>query len=265
MHKTYDNLADKIAIHLNDTHPVLSIPEMMRLLIDEHQFSWDDAFEVCCQVFSYTNHTLMSEALETWPVDMLGKILPRHLQIIFEINDYFLKTLQEQYPNDTDLLGRASIIDESNGRRVRMAWLAVVVSHKVNGVSELHSNLMVQSLFADFAKIFPGRFTNVTNGVTPRRWLAVANPSLSAVLDEHRAVTGAPTLACLMSCNNTVISQWLITLCIRRSWRTKASGRVYRPAAECGGESKGVVRCTNQTYSRIQTSIDECVACDYPL
>ncbi|EOO5417605.1 glycogen phosphorylase [Escherichia coli] len=185
LHKTYDNLADKIAIHLNDTHPVLSIPEMMRLLIDEHQFSWDDAFEVCCQVFSYTNHTLMSEALETWPVDMLGKILPRHLQIIFEINDYFLKTLQEQYPNDTDLLGRASIIDESNGRRVRMAWLAVVVSHKVNGVSELHSNLMVQSLFADFAKIFPGRFTNVTNGVTPRRWLAVANPSLSAVLDEH--------------------------------------------------------------------------------
>lgn len=114
-------MADKIAIHLNDTHPVLSIPEMMRLLIDEHQFSWDDAFEVCCQVFSYTNHTLMSEALETRPVDMLGKILPRHLQIIFEINDYFLKTLQEQYPNDTDLLGRASIIDESNGRRVRMA------------------------------------------------------------------------------------------------------------------------------------------------
>ena len=157
---------------------------MMRLLIDEHQFSWDDAFEVTpCSL--HTNHTLMSEALETWPVDMLGKILPRHLQIIFEINDYFLKTLQEQYPNDTDLLGRASIIDESNGRRVRMAWLAVVVSHKVNGVSELHSNLMVQSLFADFAKIFPGRFTNVTNGVTPRRWLAVANPSLSAVLDEH--------------------------------------------------------------------------------
>ncbi|HAK4068547.1 TPA: glycogen phosphorylase [Salmonella enterica] len=185
LHKTYENLADKIAIHLNDTHPVLSIPELMRLLIDEHKFSWDDAFEVCCQVFSYTNHTLMSEALETWPVDMLGKILPRHLQIIFEINDYFLKTLQEQYPNDTSLLGRASIIDESNGRRVRMAWLAVVVSHKVNGVSELHSNLMVQSLFADFAKIFPTRFCNVTNGVTPRRWLALANPPLSDVLDEN--------------------------------------------------------------------------------
>ena len=185
LHKTYDNLADKIAIHLNDTHPVLSIPELMRLLIDEHKFSWDEAFEVTCQVFSYTNHTLMSEALETWPVDMLGKILPRHLQIIFEINDYFLKTLQEQYPNDTDLLSRTSIIDESNGRRVRMAWLAVVVSHKVNGVSELHSRLLVESLFAEFAKIFPMRFINVTNGVTPRRWLALANPPLSKVLDEH--------------------------------------------------------------------------------
>ncbi|MEW5025209.1 glycogen phosphorylase [Klebsiella pneumoniae] len=185
LHKTYDNLADKIAIHLNDTHPVLSIPELMRLLIDEHKFSWDEAFEVTCQVFSYTNHTLMSEALETWPVDMLGKILPRHLQIIFEINDYFLKPLQEQYPNDTDLLSRTSIIDESNGRRVRMAWLAVVVSHKVNGVSELHSRLMVESLFAEFAKIFPMRFINVTNGVTPRRWLALANPPLSKVLDEH--------------------------------------------------------------------------------
>ncbi len=185
LHKTYDNLADKIAIHLNDTHPVLSIPELMRLLIDEHKFSWDDAFDVACQVFSYTNHTLMSEALETWPVDMLGKILPRHLQIIFEINDFFLKTLQEQYPNDIDLLSRASIIDEGNGRQVRMAWLAVVVSHKVNGVSELHSNLMVQSLFADFARIFPTRFCNVTNGVTPRRWLALANPALSNVLDEN--------------------------------------------------------------------------------
>ncbi|MCE0490167.1 glycogen phosphorylase [Pantoea sp. Mb-10] len=184
MHETWDNLPDKIAIHLNDTHPVLAIPELMRLLIDDHKFTWDDAFEVTCQVFSYTNHTLMSEALETWPVDMIGKILPRHLSIIFEINDYFLKTIQEYYPDDWDLLARISIIDENDGRRVRMAWLAVVVSHKVNGVSELHSNLMVQSLFADFARLFPGRFCNKTNGVTPRRWLALANPALSEVLDE---------------------------------------------------------------------------------
>jgi len=184
MHQTFDNLADKIAIHLNDTHPVLAIPELMRLLIDEHKFSWDDAFEVTCQVFSYTNHTLMQEALETWPVDMIGKILPRHLQIIFDINDYFLKTIQDYYPDDWDLQSRISIIDEANGRQVRMAWLAVVVSHKVNGVSELHSNLMVQSLFADFAALFPGRFCNKTNGVTPRRWVALANPSLSEVLDD---------------------------------------------------------------------------------
>ncbi len=139
---------------------------------------------------------------------MLGKILPRHLQIIFEINDYFLKTLQEQYPNDTALLSRTSIIDESNGRRVRMAWLAVVISHKVNGVSELHSGLMVESLFADFATIFPMRFINVTNGVTPRRWLALANPPLSKVLDENIGRTWRTDLSQLRS--------WSSILTIRR-------------------------------------------------
>jgi len=185
LHKTFDNLADKIAIHLNDTHPVLSIPELMRLLLDEHKFEWQDAFDVVCQVFSYTNHTLMAEALETWPVDMLGRILPRHLQIIFEINDYFLKNVQKQFPEDDELLRRTSIIEEGGERRVRMAWLAVVASHKVNGVSALHSNLMVQSLFADFHKIFPTRFCNKTNGITPRRWLALANPALSHVLDKN--------------------------------------------------------------------------------
>jgi len=204
MHKTWANLADKIAIHLNDTHPVLAIPELMRLLIDEHKFTWDDAFEVTCQVFSYTNHTLMTEALETWPVDMIGKILPRHLGIIFEINDYFLKTIQEYYPDDWDLLSRISIIDENDGRRIRMAWLAVVVSHKVNGVSELHSNLMVQSLFADFARLFPGRFCNKTNGVTPRRWLALANPALSELLDEEIGRTWRTDLSQLSELNQQI-------------------------------------------------------------
>ncbi|WP_421595439.1 glycogen phosphorylase [Rahnella sp. PD4] len=183
-HHTYDNLADKIAIHLNDTHPVLSIPELMRLLIDEHKFEWKAAWETVCHVFSYTNHTLMSEALETWPVDMIGKILPRHLEIIFQINDHFLKEVAEKIPNDNGLLSRVSIIDEGNGRKVRMAWLAVIASHKVNGVSELHSELMVQSLFADFARVYPDRFCNKTNGVTPRRWLALANKPLSAVIDD---------------------------------------------------------------------------------
>jgi starch phosphorylase len=185
LHKTYDNLAEKIAIHLNDTHPVLSIPELMRVLIDDHNFSWDKAWDVTCQIFSYTNHTLMSEALETWPVAMLSRILPRHLQIIFDINERFLNKVREQHGNDGDLLRRVSLVDESHGRVVRMAWLAVVVSYKVNGVSELHSDLMSQSLFADFARIFPTRFTNVTNGVTARRWLALANPSLATVLDTN--------------------------------------------------------------------------------
>lgn len=184
-HHTLENLAEKIAIHLNDTHPVLSIPELMRLLIDDHKFEWEAAWVIVVQVFSYTNHTLMSEALETWPVDMLGKILPRHLQLIFQINDHFLKDVKEQYPDDDALLSRVSVIDETNGRRVRMAWLAVIASHKVNGVSELHSELMVQSLFADFARLFPNRFCNKTNGVTPRRWLALANQPLSRVLDEN--------------------------------------------------------------------------------
>ncbi|EHD19783.1 MULTISPECIES: glycogen phosphorylase [Brenneria] len=184
MHKTYDNLAEKFAIHLNDTHPVLAIPELMRLLIDDHKFKWQAAWEVVTKVFSYTNHTLMQEALETWPVDMLGKILPRHLQLIFEINEHFLEYVQEQFPGDNELLARVSIIEETNGRRVRMAWLAVVASHKVNGVSELHSDLMVQSLFADFARLFPDRFCNKTNGVTPRRWLALANRPLAKVLDD---------------------------------------------------------------------------------
>ncbi|ACT05120.1 glycogen/starch/alpha-glucan phosphorylase [Dickeya chrysanthemi Ech1591] len=184
MHKTYANLTEKFAIHLNDTHPVLAIPELMRLLIDEHKFKWDVAWDVVTKVFSYTNHTLMGEALETWPVDMMGKILPRHLQLIFEINDRFLDEVQERFPNEHDLFKRVSIIDEEHGRKVRMAWLAVICSHKVNGVSQLHTDLMVQSLFADFARIYPDRFCNKTNGVTPRRWLALANPSLSKVLDD---------------------------------------------------------------------------------
>lgn len=203
MHHTFDNLAEKIAIHLNDTHPVLSIPELMHRLIDEHKFTWEDAWDVVQQVFSYTNHTLMSEALETWPVDMIGKILPRHLQLIFEINDHFLKQVQEFAPGDSELLKRVSIIDEEHGRKVRMAWLAVVASHKVNGVSALHSELMVQSLFADFARIFPGRFCNKTNGVTPRRWLALANRPLSEVLDQaigHHWRTDLSQLSELLPC-----------------------------------------------------------------
>ena len=182
-HSTFDQLSAKVSIHLNDTHPVLAIPELMRLLLDEHHLPWADAWRLCQGVFSYTNHTLMHEALETWPVEVLGRVLPRHLQIIFDINAHFLTQLTQQHGPDMALMRRVSLIDEAGERRVRMAYLAVLASHSVNGVSALHSELMQQSIFADFAKLWPQRFNNKTNGITPRRWLALANPALSAVLD----------------------------------------------------------------------------------
>lgn len=179
------NLADKVAIHLNDTHPTLAIPELMRILIDEKGYSWEQAWNTTRKTFFYTNHTLMSEALETWPVEMVARVLPRHLQIVFEINDWFLQEVREKFPGDEELIKRVSLIDEHGDRRIRMAWLAVVASGKVNGVAKIHSDLMVESIFADFAKIYPERFTNVTNGVTPRRWIQIANPGLAAILDKY--------------------------------------------------------------------------------
>ncbi|WP_295653564.1 glycogen/starch/alpha-glucan phosphorylase [uncultured Haemophilus sp.] len=184
-HGTLDNLADKVAIHLNDTHPALAIPELMRILIDLHGYSWQTAWDVTRRIFSYTCHTLMSEALETWPVEMMAKILPRHLQMIFEINDHFLEYVKTYVTTDMDFIRRVSLIEEGHQRKVRMGWLSVVGSHKVNGVAAIHSDLMVSSTFADFARIYPERFTNVTNGITPRRWLAVANPKLAALFDQY--------------------------------------------------------------------------------
>ena len=184
-HGTLDNLADKVAIHLNDTHPALAIPELMRILIDLHGYSWQNAWDVTRRIFSYTCHTLMSEALETWPVEMMAKILPRHLQMIFEINDHFLEYVKTYVTTDMDFIRRVSLIEEGYQRKVRMGWLSVVGSHKVNGVAAIHSDLMVTSTFADFARIYPERFTNVTNGVTPRRWLSVANPKLAALFDQY--------------------------------------------------------------------------------
>ena len=184
-HGTLNNLADKVAIHLNDTHPALAIPELMRILIDLYGYSWQNAWDVTRRIFSYTCHTLMSEALETWPVEMMAKILPRHLQMIFEINDHFLEYVKTYVTTDMDFIRRVSLIEEGYQRKVRMGWLSVVGSHKVNGVAAIHSDLMVTSTFADFARIYPERFTNVTNGVTPRRWLAVANPKLAALFDQY--------------------------------------------------------------------------------
>ncbi len=181
-HKDWKKLPDKIAIQLNDTHPAIAVAEMMYQLVDVHQLDWDFAWSLVGKVFAYTNHTLMPEALETWAVDLFSRLLPRHLQIIYRINHEFLAMVNHHFPGDTDLLTRVSIIDETHGRRVRMAHLAVVGSHTVNGVAALHSELLKTTLFADFNRIYPNKFVNVTNGITPRRWLNQCNPDLTALL-----------------------------------------------------------------------------------
>jgi starch phosphorylase len=179
------SMPDAIAIQLNDTHPTVAIPELMRLLIDEHGLSWSESWKITTAVFSYTNHTLLPEALETWPVAMFEHLLPRHLQIIYLINRDFLHAVQLRYPGDDDRQRRLSIIDDAGERRVRMAHLAVVGSHKVNGVAQLHSDLMRKLVFAGFADLYPDRFINVTNGIAVRRWLKQSNLGLSALLTER--------------------------------------------------------------------------------
>lgn len=178
-------LHEKIAIQLNDTHPAISIAEMMRVLLDENKVNWEDAWNVTKNVFAYTNHTLMPEALERWSVDLLGRVLPRHLQIIYEINARFLSEVQLKFPQDSDMIGRISIIEEGDVKRVRMAYLSIVGSHSVNGVSKLHSDLLKSQLFRDFCRIYPNKFNNKTNGITQRRWLLKANPRLSDFITEN--------------------------------------------------------------------------------
>jgi len=183
-HDSFEDLPDEVAIQLNDTHPAIAIPELMRILVDEHRQEWDPAWEIIVRSFAYTNHTLLPEALETWSVGLMSRLLPRHLQIIYEINRRFLADVSLRFPGDMDLIRRVSLIDEEHGQRVRMSHLAIVGSHKVNGVAKLHSHLMQTTIFRDFALIFPDRFLNITNGVTPRRWLNQANPRLSALITE---------------------------------------------------------------------------------
>ena len=180
-----ESLPDAISIQLNDTHPALAIPELIRLLVDEHEMDWDRAWDITRQVFSYTNHTLLPEALEVWPVSFFEHILPRHLQIIYLVNRVLLDEISARHPNDHERRQRMSLIDELHGRQVRMAHLAVVASHTVNGVAKLHSELMKRTIFKDFAELYPDRFTNVTNGIAVRRWLKQSNRGLSALLTER--------------------------------------------------------------------------------
>ncbi|HEV2275748.1 MAG TPA: glycogen/starch/alpha-glucan phosphorylase [Acidobacteriaceae bacterium] len=173
------------AIQMNDTHPSIGVAELMRLFVDVYDMDWEPAWEITRKSFGYTNHTLLSEALERWPIPLFGKLLPRHLEIIYEINRRFLEKVRARYPRDEARVRRVSVIDECGERFVRMAHLAAVGSHAINGVSELHTQLLKEELFPDFYQMWPERFSNKTNGVTPRRWLLLSNPRLSALISEH--------------------------------------------------------------------------------
>jgi starch phosphorylase len=183
--KNFDELADKHCFQLNDTHPSIAVAELMRLLVDEHRLDWDYAWDIVSRTMAYTNHTLLPEALEKWSVQMFQNMLPRLLEIIYEINGRFLAQAAQRWPGDTDRLRRVSIIEEGDTPMVRMAHLAIVGSYSVNGVAELHSQLLKEGLFRDFFELWPDKFNNKTNGVTQRRWLAMCNPGLSELINER--------------------------------------------------------------------------------
>ncbi|KAF2201971.1 glycogen phosphorylase-like protein [Delitschia confertaspora ATCC 74209] len=181
--RAWKDFPNQVAIQLNDTHPTLAIPELQRILVDIEGLDWDEAWHIVSKTFGYTNHTVLPEALEKWSVPLMQHLLPRHLQIIYDINLQFLQFVERTFPKERELLSRVSIIEESSPKMVRMAFLAIIGSHKVNGVAELHSDLIKSTIFKDFVKVFgPDKFTNVTNGITPRRWLHQANPRLSALI-----------------------------------------------------------------------------------
>ncbi|KAF2634551.1 glycogen phosphorylase-like protein [Massarina eburnea CBS 473.64] len=181
--RAWKEFPNQVAIQLNDTHPTLAIPELQRILVDLEGLEWDEAWNIVTKTFGYTNHTVLPEALEKWSVPLFQHLLPRHLQIIYDINLNFLQFVERNFPKDREMLGRVSIIEESTPKMVRMAYLALIGSHKVNGVAELHSDLIKTTIFKDFVKIYgPDKFTNVTNGITPRRWLHQANPRLSELI-----------------------------------------------------------------------------------
>uniref|UniRef100_A0A672Q6I4 Alpha-1,4 glucan phosphorylase n=1 Tax=Sinocyclocheilus grahami TaxID=75366 RepID=A0A672Q6I4_SINGR len=181
----FSTLPDKVAIQLNDTHPALAIPELMRVLIDEEKLPWDKAWDICIKTCAYTNHTVLPEALERWPIDLFQTLLPRHLEIIYEINRRHLERVSSLYPGDMDRLCRMSLIEEGGQKRVNMAHLCIVGSHAVNGVARIHSDILKATVFKDFYEMDPHKFQNKTNGITPRRWLVMCNPGLAEVIAER--------------------------------------------------------------------------------
>ncbi|MEN8199097.1 MAG: glycogen/starch/alpha-glucan family phosphorylase, partial [Thermodesulfobacteriota bacterium] len=181
-YQNFDTFSDRIAVQLNDTHPAIAIPELMRMLLDDEGLTWEKAWDISTNTFAYTNHTLMPEALEKWSVDMVARVLPRHLQIIYEINKRFMDMVKQQYPGDGNRLREMSIIEEGEVKMVRMAHLAIIGSHSVNGVAELHTKLLMENIFPAYNDFYPGKFNSKTNGITPRRWLLGANPALSELI-----------------------------------------------------------------------------------
>ncbi len=201
-HDDFRNFPDKVAIQLNDTHPALAIPELMRLLLDDEQLDWDTAWDICVRSFGYTNHTVLPEALEKWSVPLLEHLLPRHLQIIYEINRRFLETIHTHHPDDPHRQRRMSLIEEGDEKKVRMAHLAMAGSHSINGVAALHTEIIKRELFRDFYEEFPEKFNNKTNGITQRRWLLVSNPGLAGLITDTLGddwITNLPVLEQLQS------------------------------------------------------------------
>jgi starch phosphorylase len=213
-HNDFSQFPDKVAIQLNDTHPAIAIPELMRILVDLKGLSWDDAWKITIATFGYTNHTILPEALEKWPVSMIETLLPRHMQIIYEINQRFLNEISKKYPGDDNRLRRMSLIEEGQERMVRMAHLAVVGSHSVNGVAELHTNLIKAILFKDFTEIYPDRFNNKTNGITQRRWLRLCNQKLSSLISGKIGEGWVTDLYQLKK-----LTQYADDLAFRNEWR----------------------------------------------
>uniref|UniRef100_A0A8C2CXF7 Alpha-1,4 glucan phosphorylase n=1 Tax=Cyprinus carpio TaxID=7962 RepID=A0A8C2CXF7_CYPCA len=181
---SFESFPDKVAIQLNDTHPAMAIPELMRIFVDIEKLDWDTAWNITKQTFAYTNHTVLPEALERWPVELMEKLLPRHLQIIYKINQIHLDHIASLFPNDMDRICKMSLIEEEGGKRVNMAHLCIVGSHKVNGVAEIHSDIIKRDVFRDFSELEPEKFQNKTNGITPRRWLLLCNPGLADLIAE---------------------------------------------------------------------------------
>nr|MBC8287370.1 glycogen/starch/alpha-glucan phosphorylase [Nitrospinota bacterium] len=184
-HTTFDEFSNKVAIQLNDTHPALSIAELMRILIDIEKLPWAKAWKITVNTFAFTNHTILPEAMEKWSLELFSRVLPRHLDIIFQINQDFMDQVQKRYPGDLEKMTRMSLIEENHTKYIRMANLSIIGSHSTNGVAKLHSSILKEKVFSDFHEMFPDRFNNKTNGITPRRWLKACNPDLSNLITEY--------------------------------------------------------------------------------